>query len=298
MEVFDRIANLRNESPYPMLVGAVTDGNSDPRNIPALKDYFDFCINAESVGVGKPDKRVYLKAIEYVVAHPSVQDIMDEERLANGADVEDLVGPWYVRTGARLGSTTLFGIMYLLSDVTLCRWIHVGDDFTKDIVAGKSLNMRTVWARELVKKKLEVATSEKKTNDNGKGKLSPEKELLEFQKKVSEEPVVKMGIGSEDYLMESIQGEYADSIIDSFGELAGVLQKWHNESLQASNAEVDGGEGTEEKTVVDAEPVSSIAHDDEDDIISKSKFCVFCGAKVPYVAIHCSSCGKKQPQID
>jgi hypothetical protein len=93
----ESIAKIRESQSAPILVGAITDGNSDPRNIPALEEYFNFCVNAESVGVGKPDKRVYLKAIEYVVSHPSVQDIIPSEQQESNADVEDLVGPWYVR---------------------------------------------------------------------------------------------------------------------------------------------------------------------------------------------------------
>jgi FMN phosphatase YigB (HAD superfamily) len=29
-------------------------------------------------------------------------------------------------------------------------WVHIGDDFFKDIVAAKESQMRTVWARELI----------------------------------------------------------------------------------------------------------------------------------------------------
>ena len=52
------IASLRTSDGHPVLIGAITDGNSDPFQIEALAGYFDFCVNAETVGVGKPDKRV------------------------------------------------------------------------------------------------------------------------------------------------------------------------------------------------------------------------------------------------
>jgi FMN phosphatase YigB (HAD superfamily) len=57
-ECLRQIASLRTSQGHPVLIGAITDGNSDPRNIPALSPYFDFCVQAETVGVGKPDKRV------------------------------------------------------------------------------------------------------------------------------------------------------------------------------------------------------------------------------------------------
>ena len=30
---------------------------------------------------------------------------------------------------------------------------------------------------------------------------------------------------------------------------------------------------------------------------NKSKFCIFCGSKLPFVAKFCQSCGEKQPEI-
>ena len=91
LEVFDVIHTLHDDG---VLIGAITDGNSDPRNIPELEPYFDFCINAESVGVAKPDPRVYQKAIEYVLQHPSVQDIV-EASVAEQQDMKEMVvGPW------------------------------------------------------------------------------------------------------------------------------------------------------------------------------------------------------------
>ena len=40
----ERIGTLQTSSGRPILIGAVTDGNSDPRNIPELRDLFDFCV--------------------------------------------------------------------------------------------------------------------------------------------------------------------------------------------------------------------------------------------------------------
>ena len=166
--------------------------------------------------------------------------------------------------------------------------------------------MRTVWARELILEKLSV---EQQQQQQQSSKLSPEKELLEFQKKISAKTVTKMGIGSEDYLIESIQREYADSIIDSFAELAQVLQEWHEQSLAEEEKgdatfSVDGRVESVIKTNANVLQDSTMPREEEDqeaedeDVLpTQTKFCVFCGTKVPLVALHCSSCGKKQPQM-
>ena len=93
LQVFQQLSSS-SSSDTDVLVGAITDGNSDPRNIPELQAYFDFCINAESVGVSKPDTRVYQKAIEYVVAHPFLQDFLSRSTEDVAVELEDQVGPW------------------------------------------------------------------------------------------------------------------------------------------------------------------------------------------------------------
>ena len=101
-----------------VVVGAITDGNSDPMSIPEIAQYFDFCINAESVGISKPDKRVYLRGVARAMQHPSLRDLLSDATADGGGDdlseqaLEDLVGPW---------------------------WVHIGDDFVKDCVAAKNL---------------------------------------------------------------------------------------------------------------------------------------------------------------
>ena len=94
-----------------------------------LRDLFDFCVNAESVGVAKPDKRMYVEAMNIVTQHPHVQDIFGPIQSNLSEDtIEDIIGPW---------------------------WVHVGDDFIKDVVPAKELKMRSIWARELVLSKSE-----------------------------------------------------------------------------------------------------------------------------------------------
>lgn len=87
----ERISAMRTPEGKRVLIGAITDGNSDPRNVDGLMDYFDFCVNAESVGVSKPDRRVYLDAVKYVVSHPDFEDLGRTATDKEG-DLEDAVG--------------------------------------------------------------------------------------------------------------------------------------------------------------------------------------------------------------
>ncbi|KAL3945624.1 MAG: hypothetical protein SGBAC_000280 [Bacillariaceae sp.] len=191
----ERISAIRTIDNKPLLVGAITDGNSDPRNVDELKDYFDFCINSESVGVSKPDSRVYLEAVRYVVSHPDFQDL-GRTATDNDDDLEDVVGAY---------------------------WVHIGDDFSKDIVAAKSMKMRTIWAQELILDKLP------KTNIERDEERSID--LEDFVRKVSEEGVVKMSIGADSYLADSMTQEFADSVTTTFGGVGEILSSWHQDSL-------------------------------------------------------------------
>ena len=281
--------NASNMQPQPsILIGAITDGNSDPRNVPELQPYFDFCINAEQVGVSKPDQRVYLQAaLQHVFANDGLHDMGLPATLTTEDQVEDVIGSW---------------------------WIHIGDDFTKDIVAPKNLNMSTIWARELILDKIREKESQQSqeqppppqqakediasqyTVDDKKS--SPEKELVEFQKKINSKTVVKMAVGADDYLSSSIEQEFADAIIDSFADLPSVLEESHDQSQQTVTPEPKEAPITAAvKAPAPAISADANANTDQDDLLSKTKFCVFCGNKIPMVAKFCSACSKEQPQV-
>ena len=40
-------SSRQRQGEHPVIIGAITDGNSDPRRVQELKDYFDFVVNAE-----------------------------------------------------------------------------------------------------------------------------------------------------------------------------------------------------------------------------------------------------------
>jgi FMN hydrolase / 5-amino-6-(5-phospho-D-ribitylamino)uracil phosphatase len=267
------------QSPNIVAIGAITDGNSNPMAIPELRDYFDFCINAEQVGIAKPDRRVYQRAIQHVLErHPWLCDKIalwtDGVGYNNVGDV-DAVGPW---------------------------WVHVGDDFVKDVVAAKDLGMRTIWSRELIVDKLQL--DQKKS-----GPSDRTRDVETFVQEISKMETIQMEIGADDYLLESLQKEFADEIVDRFLEVALTIDKWQTEAAdQNVNKSVDAEENgkAEGETVVISLPdraIDVLAHKEKDralhsektsEEVNEFKFCIFCGTKLPAMAKFCSSCGGKQ----
>jgi FMN phosphatase YigB (HAD superfamily) len=294
--VLEQIRAMRDlsssQQQQQVLVGAITDGNSDPRNVPALSQFFDFCINAEQVGVSKPDKRIYLQAMELV--HTKMMMIQNDNKKTGEdsvVDLENWVGPW---------------------------WIHVGDDFSKDIVAAKNLKLRTVWVREWITTNQQPSHN-KHSNDSKPDASSSEQELIEFQKRMNGQPIVTMAIGSDDYLAASIQREFADAIIENFEDLTSVLREWQDQSeaqrsatsqsqetIRGTSPSTSGGVMGQE-TSSDVTIPTSAANGQEvtlegrqsqsDDEALRTKFCIYCGAKIPFLAIYCPSCSKKQPAV-
>jgi len=259
-----RIREIRTSSGDPVIIGAITDGNSNPFQVEVLSELFDFCINAENVGIAKPGKEVYLEAVKKVSLNPYLKNLY----LSKQKYLEDAIGPW---------------------------WIHIGDNFMKDIVPAKQLNMRTVWSRELISKPSPRDT--KKYTDQ---------DLTSFMNKVSKEKTLDMYIGSDDFLIDSLQNDFADAVIDQFQDLMHLLHSWHNNALssqsslpkqQISNDQDHNfndacinrdSEGLKNNKV-DNEANAEIEASDSLPI----KFCIFCGTEVPIAAKFCFSCGKR-----
>lgn len=255
VESLEEIASWRTQEGHRILIGAITDGNSDPTAIDGLGSYFDFCVNAELVGVSKPDSRVYLEAVAHVLeSHSHLHEALGLDG-ASEMSVEELLGPW---------------------------WVHVGDDFIKDVVAAKGLSMRTVWCRELVLDQGSRAPlSERK----------PERTVEELVKQVSEMEVIRMHVGSEDYLADSVHREFADAIVDKFADVSKRLLEWHSEAMQNPTKVDNDAQRTETSTYgphpEQASPSSALPE-------RSIKFCIHCGAQLPRTAKFCSACGEKQ----
>ena len=258
----------------PIIIGAITDGNSDPRNVPMLEPYFDFCINSETVGSSKPDKDVYLAAIPQFATHPSLQSIFthDNHQLfeEDPDQILDLIGPW---------------------------WVHIGDDFLKDIVAAHSLNIRTIWCRELILEKL-MARMNHDNNDNNNDNNN--KDVSEFMKQVAQNGnQLTMSIGTQDFLTESIHTEFADAIIDQFQDIPSILSQWNNNNNNDDEHLNEKQDDTQTMFIDTSGSSSNQVNNEENEnttsMNDETKFCMFCGTSLPSIAQFCSSCGKKQP---
>lgn len=250
----EQIRGIKSSSGQPVLIGAITDGNSDPRTVPEIGRFFDFVVNSESVGVGKPDRRVYMKAIQEVATHPFLSDLFDGINNDEEDLLEDIVGSW---------------------------WVHVGDDFLKDIVAAKDLGMRSIWAKELIQdqSELEAPKSPKK---------SVEQFVKEISDKMAEKSVVQMAVGADDYLAGSLRDEFADATVISFTHVAETIVDWHQQA-----------QATHNPVAFDLPAMSLASSSDQQGppTAESSKFCISCGGKLPINARYCSSCGKKQPDL-
>lgn len=201
LETLESIRSIQTLLGDNVVIGAITDGNSNPDKIESLNKYFDFCINAESIGVGKPDKRVFLEAVRYIGQHPSFQDLKLRYD-SNESELEGAVGPY---------------------------WVHVGDDFVKDVVAASTLNMKTIWAIELIRDKLGLPTGEQEKKTTNKKEEDDDEVMKDFIKRVSGQSVIKMAIGADDYLVDSVVSEFVDMRVDRFAGIAETIIGWDND---------------------------------------------------------------------
>jgi len=287
LECLNELRSLQTSNGNKIIIGAITDGNSNPTKVELLKEYFDFCINAESVGISKPDRRVYDKAILHVFENPDLQhvfDLDDMEQKINSSTVTFHHMPW---------------------------WVHIGDDFVKDIVAAKDLKMRSIWCRELIKPKPKKEESvvhsdnlQKKVDSTSK----EERNIDDLKKDLAVKKELNMIIGSEDFLLDSIQAEFADAIVDQFQDISRIITKWHSEGVNESLNDDQNMKNlvaiseAREAVIEDVNDVSNgISSEENDDEKSaqttaneKVKFCIMCGTKLPIMANFCSSCGQKQ----
>jgi len=268
VECLEKIRSLQTSSGFPVVIGAITNGNSDPRRVPLLETYFDFCINSEDVGKAKPSSEIYKKAVETVSNHPATADLFSHMKIHDSLDnFMDYLGPW---------------------------WVHCGDDFLKDVVAAKELGMRTIWARELVLRPGEFR-EESPTRSN--------RTTADLMRDLSKQDIIRMEIGSQDYLQDSITNEFADITVNKFLRISEVISEWHLEDVpqEFSSEGIDLNlSSTElpeyfEVTYPDSSnDVDSNSADSPKENSKEMKFCIFCGEKLPKVAKFCSSCGAAQ----
>ena len=215
VESLEMLRTIESRDGHRVVIIAITDGNSNPRNVESLRPYFDLVVNSEQVGVAKPDARVYLKAAEQLLEHPRLEDVFLEamgacKMLDDAVEKTDLletaIGPW---------------------------WVHIGDDFMKDIVAARYLGMRTIWSRELVRKapnsaeEKDLAVKQLNGREGNNGRRTKKRSVADLVEELATMKVVEMSIGADEFLADSIHREFADEIVDDFASIANLLHEWH-----------------------------------------------------------------------
>mmetsp|Transcript_9588 Transcript_9588/g.14519 ORF Transcript_9588/g.14519 Transcript_9588/m.14519 type:complete len:657 (+) Transcript_9588:88-2058(+) len=295
-------------------IGAITDGNSNPQSVPELSGLFDFVIKAEDVGVSKPDKRVYKAA----VAELMLQLIRD------GLSVEEFfLGEQHSGGSGGVGGGTTTDASYLMSnggsgsmqqqppswkdidpdaveafsEAVGPWWVHIGDDFFKDIVAAKEFRMRSVWVRELIGgAKAFGGGGEATTAADSTAKRSVEDLVNDIAKNNG---AITMAIGDSDFLTSALHEEFSDAILDRFADLSDLLIQWNeegNENEGAYDGEAVNIPNTETISEAHSITMPSVAPPPKNDESERgsTKFCFACGEKIPAVAKFCPGCGERQ----
>ena len=278
IECLEQIRSIQTATGHPVIVGAITNGNSDPRRVPILESYFDFCINSEDVGMAKPSPEIYKTAVKTASSFPAIKDIFINCNLSCPLDsYMDVVGPW---------------------------WIHIGDDFLKDVVAAKELGMRTIWSREFI-----ISEEDASMHNESLSKRT----VQDLVRDLAKQDVIKMEMGSKDYLESSIKDEFADVSVSKFIQLSEVIMGWHEEGMKSLNRKFDPEDASKsvgfgnlpeyfDITLPSIDPTDN-GHTSTSKPTAMSvsqasqsplKFCIFCGTKLPSVAKFCSSCGEAQ----
>ncbi len=307
-------SQLATATTKKVYIGAITDGNSNPQSVPELRNLFDFVIRAEDVGVSKPDKRVYKAAVGQVMAQlimdgRSVEDFFlgtesgDDSGGSVGTDTSYLISESRISGGS--GSNSLQGGQSLtwkdvdpeaveaFSDAVGPWWVHIGDDFFKDIVAAKELRMRSVWVRELIGGAEAFGGGSGAPSPGGKNKRLVEDLVNDIAKN---DGPVKMEIGESDFLTSALHEEFSDAILDRFADLGDLLIQWN---VEGSSEGKDGEAFINRKelenipdAVLQKVEIATTSSSSED--LPDTKFCIFCGEKVPLVAKFCPGCGERQ----
>lgn len=303
-----------NQSNKKVYIGAITDGNSNPQSVPELYGLFDFVIKAEDVGVSKPDKRVYKAAVGELMVQlmndgRSVEEFFlgDEFSEVGGGDVATATDASYLMSNDDDGSSIPKQPSWkdvdpdavdAFSEAVGPWWVHIGDDFFKDIVAAKEFRMRSVWMRELIGGAKAFGGADEGTSPGTK-KRSVEDLVNDIAKNNG---AITMAIGDSDFLTSALHEEFSDAILDRFADLSDLLVQWNeegkgseaddeNEAMAYPNTEPILSEASTVTTpsVALAPPLQS----DESERVP-TKFCFACGEKIPVVAKFCPGCGERQ----
>ncbi|CAD7958222.1 unnamed protein product [Amoebophrya sp. A120] len=125
---------------YPLIIGAVTDGNADVFQVEEVKDLFDFSVCAIEVGACKPSEKMFQKALE------KARNCL-EKQVGTGIAIAEADRQQEAQ-----------GIIPVLQKDDEIPVLHpadclmIGDDFAKDIVGAKQNGMQACWIRNAEKR--------------------------------------------------------------------------------------------------------------------------------------------------
>jgi hypothetical protein len=151
------------------------------------------------------DKRIYLKAARQIFSQAQFADLLSNNEMTLDADNNKIVSSSWSDD--------------FVENLISSWWVHIADDFAMDIVAAKSLNMRTIWVNELVHGKIQ------KIEHSSVAKSS--RTVQDLVKEVSQSTVVEMQMGAEDYLAQSLEAEFVDAVVHQFADLRDVIYGWN-----------------------------------------------------------------------
>ena len=189
------------------------------------------------------------------------------------------------------------------------RWVHIGDDFTEDIVAAKSdLKLRTIWYRTAERKakaeagattddgaaKARRAARQGGGGGGGDGAGAPSLSTLagmatEAKDRFFRDKGVVQVTATEadDFLAYSIVKEFADAEVETIEEMGSVLDAWLAEGAGAAQAQAVAPASASAAAAAPQESVQPRGGDD-------TKFCISCREVLPKRAKFCSACGEAQ----
>ena len=129
----EQLSNQLGGGRAKVYIGAITDGNSMPTEVPELRGLFDFVIRAEDVGVAKPDQRVFNAAVAALMVKLA-EDGTSAEEFFLGEQFEDGMSQGnFVDSSATV--PTWNDVDQEAAKVFAASvgpwWVHVGDDFFK-----------------------------------------------------------------------------------------------------------------------------------------------------------------------
>ena len=244
-------------------IGAITNGNADVFQVAGLSDIFSFSVTSEAVGEAKPSCRPFAAAAEAVARQLAAKGNVGEAASLQSAVSEGKLGK---------------------------HWVHIGDDFLKDVMPAKGLSMRAIW----------VSNDQDDDAQSGSDGADSDNDQPSF--------VLKNGvysyssIGSGDYLAKMVMSDMADAVVSTPTEAVEVVLQWHTEGLSSSMAtrlrksdEAPGHHSAAAELMAtdrDIPPGAAIPVTSSSSKVTN--FCSECGAMLPRLAKFCSECGTPQ----